>query len=277
MLKNDYMKEVENSLRILKMEVDKNLKDGNIEKCKELINKQFRALIGLDIETIDTLSFETVKELLSKDNQYNAEKYIALGELLKLEGLVSEKEGDISKKLFYYEKIVDSFFQGYEEDEAIDKKYINESKKEIEELMEYEIPIRIQKKIFKLYELLGSFDKAEDLLFQMIEDTNKDKEIIEEGKAFYNRLKELSKDLLEEGNFSFEELKKACINYKLVQVFFVVNYYAFLISLTIIFSTVSCKEANSSFESLEVSIGAWIITSTLEDLIFPPPLASKRL
>ena len=102
MLKNDYMKEVENSLRILKMEVDKNLKDGNIEKCKELINKQFRALIGLDIETIDTLSFETVKELLSKDNQYNAEKYIALGELLKLEGLVSEKEGDISKKLFYY-------------------------------------------------------------------------------------------------------------------------------------------------------------------------------
>ena len=154
MLKNDYMKEVENSLRILKMEVDKNLKDGNIEKCKELINKQFRALIGLDIETIDTLSFETVKELLSKD-----------------------------------------------------KKYINESKKEIEELMEYEIPIRIQKKIFKLYELLGSFDKAEDLLFQMIEDTNKDKEIIEEGKAFYNRLKELSKDLLEEGNFSFEEVE----------------------------------------------------------------------
>lgn len=207
MLKNDYMKEVENSLRILKMEVDKNLKDGNIEKCKELINKQFRALIGLDIETIDTLSFETVKELLSKDNQYNAEKYIALGELLKLEGLVSEKEGDISKKLFYYEKIVDSFFEGYEEDEAMDKKYINESKKEIEELMEYEIPIRIQKKIFKLYELLGSFDKAEDLLFQMIEDTNKDKEIIEEGKAFYNRLKELSKDLLEEGNLSFEEVE----------------------------------------------------------------------
>lgn len=102
---------------------------------------------------------------------------------------------------------MDSFFQGYEEDEAIDKKYINESKKEIEELMEYEIPIRIQKKIFKLYELLGSFDKAEDLLFQMIEDTNKDKEIIEEGKAFYNRLKELSKDLLEEGNLSFEEVE----------------------------------------------------------------------
>lgn len=207
MLKNDYMKELENSLRLLKMEVDQSLADGDIEKCKKLINKQLRALIGLDIETIDTLSFDTIKDILSKDNQYNAEKYIALGELLKLEGLVSEKEENIQNKLFYYEKIVEAFFEGYEEDETINKKYLNENKEQIEELMQYEISINIEKKIFRLYELLGSFDKAEDLLFQMINETNKDKEIIEQGKAFYNRLKELPQSLLEKGNFSFEEVE----------------------------------------------------------------------
>ena len=207
MLKNDYMKELENSLRLLKMEVDQSLADGDIEKCKKLINKQFRALIGLDVETIDTLSFNTIKDILSKDNQYNAEKYIALGELLKLEGLISEKEKNIQNKLFYYEKIVEAFFEVYEEDETINKKYLNESKEQIEELMQYEISINIEKKIFRLYELLGSFDKAEDLLFQMINETNKDKEIIEQGKAFYNRLKELPQSLLEKGNFSFEEVE----------------------------------------------------------------------
>ena len=207
MLKNDYMKELENSLRLLKMEVDQSLADGDIEKCKKLINKQFRALIGLDVETIDTLSFNTIKDILSKDNQYNAEKYIALGELLKLEGLISEKEKNIQNKLFYYEKIVEAFFEGYEEDETINKKYLNESKEQIEELMQYEISINIEKKIFRLYELLGSFDKAEDLLFQMINETNKDKEIIEQGKAFYNRLKELPQSLFEKGNFSFEEVE----------------------------------------------------------------------
>ena len=207
MLKNDYMKELENSLRLLKMEVDQSLADGDIEKCKKLINKQFRALIGLDVETIDTLSFNTIKDILSKDNQYNAEKYIALGELLKLEGLISEKEKNIQNKLFYYEKIVEAFFVLYEEDETINKKYLNESKEQIEELMQYEISINIEKKIFRLYELLGSFDKAEDLLFQMINETNKDKEIIEQGKAFYNRLKELPQSLLEKGNFSFEEVE----------------------------------------------------------------------
>lgn len=207
MLKNDYMKELENSLRLLKMEVDQSLADGDIEKCKKLINKQFRALIGLDVETIDTLSFNTIKDILSKDNQYNAEKYIALGELLKLEGLISEKEKNIQNKFFYYEKIVEAFFEGYEEDETINKKYLNESKEQIEELMQYEISINIEKKIFRLYELLGSFDKAEDLLFQMINETNKDKEIIEQGKAFYNRLKELPQSVLEQGNFSLEEVE----------------------------------------------------------------------
>lgn len=207
MLKNDYMKELENSLRLLKMEVAQSLAEGDIEKCKKIINKQFRGLIGLDIETIDTLSFDTIKDILSKDNQYNAEKYIALGELLKLEGLVSEKEKNIQNKLFYYEKIVEAFFEGYEEDETINKKYLNESKEQIEELMQYEISINIEKKIFRLYELLGSFDKAEDLLFQMINETNKDKEIIEQGKAFYNRLKELPQSVLEQGNFSLEEVE----------------------------------------------------------------------
>lgn len=207
MLKNDYMKELENSLRLLKMEVDQSLADGDIEKCKKLINKQFRALIGLDVETIDTLSFNTIKDILSKDNQYNAEKYIALGELLKFEGLVSEKEENIQNKLFYYEKIVEAFFEGYEEDETINKKYLNESKEQIEELMQYEISINIEKKIFRLYELLGSFDEAEDLLFQMINETNRDKEIIEQGKAFYNRLKELPQSVLEQGNFSLEEVE----------------------------------------------------------------------
>lgn len=207
MLKNDYMKELENSLRLLKMEVDQSLADGDIEKCKNLINRQLRALIGLDVETIDTLSFDTIKDILSKDNQYNAEKYIALGELLKLEGLVSEKEENIQNKLFYYEKIVEAFFEGYEEDETINKKYLNESKEQIEELMQYEISINIEKKIFRLYELLGSFDEAEDLLFQMINETNRDKEIIEQGKAFYNRLKELPQSVLEQGNFSLEEVE----------------------------------------------------------------------
>ena len=209
MLKNDYMKEVENSLRILKMDVDKSLADKDIELAKTLINKQFRALIGLDIDTISTLSFNTIKNMLSKENQYNAEKFIALGELLKLEGIVSEKENDIALKVFYYKKVIEAFNEGYEEDNSIDKKFLTESIDVIEDLKLYDIGIKYEKYIFRIYELLGKFDKAEDMLFQIIDESNKDKSIISEGIAFYNRLKELSNKDLEDGNLSLEEVRES--------------------------------------------------------------------
>lgn len=209
MLKNDYMKEVENSLRILKMDVDKSLADKDIELAKALINKQFRALIGLDIDTISTLSFNTIKNMLSKENQYNAEKFIALGELLKLEGIVSEKENDIALKVFYYKKVIEAFNEGYEEDNSIDKKFLTESIDVIEDLKLYDIGIKYEKYIFRIYELLGKFDKAEDMLFQIIDESNKDKSIISEGIAFYNRLKELSNKDLEDGNLSLEEVRES--------------------------------------------------------------------
>lgn len=203
------MKEVENSLRILKMDVDKSLADKDIELAKALINKQFRALIGLDIDTISTLSFNTIKNMLSKENQYNAEKFIALGELLKLEGIVSEKENDIALKVFYYKKVIEAFNEGYEEDNSIDKKFLTESIDVIEDLKLYDIGIKYEKYIFRIYELLGKFDKAEDMLFQIIDESNKDKSIISEGIAFYNRLKELSNKDLEDGNLSLEEVRES--------------------------------------------------------------------
>lgn len=209
MIKNDYIKEIENSLRILKIDVDKSLADKDIQLAKALINKQFRALIGLDINTINTLSFDTIKDMLSKENQYNAEKFIALGELLKLEGIVSEKENDISSKVFYYKKFIEAFIEAYEEDDSIDKKFLAESIDIIEDLKFYDIGIKYEKSIFRLYELLGKFDKAEDMLFQIIDERNKDKSIISEGIAFYNRLKELSNKELENGNLSLEEVNES--------------------------------------------------------------------
>lgn len=209
MIKNDYIKEIENSLRILKIDVDKSLADKDIQLAKDLINKQFRALIGLDINTINTLSFDTIKDMLSKENQYNAEKFIALGELLKLEGIVSEKENDISSKVFYYKKFIEAFIEAYEEDDSIDKKFLAESIDIIEDLKFYDIGIKYEKSIFRFYELLGKFDKAEDMLFQIIDERNKDKSIISEGIAFYNRLKELSNKELENGNLSLEEVNES--------------------------------------------------------------------
>lgn len=207
MLKNDYMKEVENTLKIVREEVDKNIINGDINKAKERVNKELKALIGLDINTIDILSFKSIEELISKEKQYNTEKYIAFGELMKLEGEIFGKENKENEKIGYYEKSLEGFYKAYSEDDSIDSKYLDDAVDVVADLSNYEFSLDIDKKILKIYEMANKFDKAEDTLFYMLRKTNNNGSIILEGMKFYNRLKERELEELIEGNLPIEEVE----------------------------------------------------------------------
>lgn len=207
MLKNDYMKEVENTLRLVREEVDKNIINGEIKQAKERVNKELKGLIGLDINTIDILSFQSIEELISKENHYNTEKYIAFGELMQLEGRIFGEEGKENEKIGYYEKSLDGFYKAYSEDDSIDSKYLDDAVEVAIELSNYESSLDVDKKIFKIYEMANRFDKAEDTLFYMLRKTDNDGSIILEGMRFYNRLKERELEELIEGNLPIEEVE----------------------------------------------------------------------
>jgi len=207
MLKNDYMKEVENTLKLVTEEVDTNILNGNIEEAKEKVNKQLKALVGLDIGTVDIFSFNSIEEHLSKDIQYNAEKFIAFACLMKLEGKISNIENKENSKIQYYEKSLEGFYKAYTEDDETNSKYLDDAVEVAGELSNYELSLDMDKKIFKLYELANKLDKAEDTLFYMLRKTNNDGSLILEGMRFYNRLKERELDELELSNLPIAEIE----------------------------------------------------------------------
>ena len=207
MLKNDYMKEVENSLKIVKKEVDKSILDNEINKAYELINKEFKALIGLDITTINTLSFDTVKTIISRDNQYNAEKYIALGELLILQGSVCERCNNEVEKFFYYDKALMAFVEAYNEDKHLENKYLIDSLETIDELKNYQLEDDVNKNIIRIYKLLDRFDAAEDVLYELINGTDNKRDAFQFGIDFYNSLKDKSQEELALGNLPIDEVR----------------------------------------------------------------------
>ena len=199
MIKKDFMKEIESSLKIVKREVDKNIINGDISKAKEAINNQLKGLVGLDIMTIDTISFSSVIDIISREDEFNGEKYIALGELLCLQGFVCQSTGDEEGQIRYYLKS--------REDSDIEKRYFQDGIHISDLLSVYDLTINENKKIFKFYEIVGKYDKAEDILFYMIKKSNKDKNIISMGINYYERLKNLSDEVLEAGNLSREEIE----------------------------------------------------------------------
>lgn len=214
MIKKDYMKEIENALKLAKREVDKNIINGDMESANAIINKELKGLVGLDITTIDTLSFSSIKDVVSRDNQYNAEKYIALGELLSLQGFVYQGKGDEENTLRYYRKAIESFYQAYEEDDSIEEKYLSDAKHIVEILVEYELEIDDELRIFRVYELTNQLDKAEDILFYIIKESENDRDVIQKGMEFYSRLKDKPEEILIDGNLPLEEIEDSYLELK---------------------------------------------------------------
>jgi uncharacterized phage-like protein YoqJ len=198
------MKEVENTLTLVTEEVDKCIINGDIEKAKERINKELKALVGIDIGTVDIFSFNSLEGIISKENQYNAEKFIAFACLMKLQGQISNDE---NSKIQYYEKSLEGFFKAYTEDDETNPKYLDDAAESASELSNYEFSLDMDKKILKIYELGNKLDKAEDTLFYMLRKTNNDGSVILEGMRFYNRLKEQEHEKLVLGNLPIAEVE----------------------------------------------------------------------
>ncbi|MDS0528551.1 DUF6483 family protein [Clostridium sp. SHJSY1] len=216
MLKNDYMKEIETTLKNIREEIDRSILDGEVSTAFNMINKEVKALVGLEIDTIDTLAFSDVIDLVRKENQYNSERYIALGELLYFEGYMYNTLKDESNKIKYYKKSLESFLCAYLEEEHLDERYLNDVMEVVKDLSQYEMSLEDNIRIFKFYEINKQLDKAEDILFYMIKNSDKDKTVISKGIEFYNRLKKKDENYLESGNLPLDEVNDGLENLKLM-------------------------------------------------------------
>lgn len=206
MIKRDLLKEIENGLKIVTDTVNEGILNNDTKEAFEIINNKMKEMVGVDIDTVNTVSFDTIKNMINVGFENNTDKYIAFGMLLKLQGYLYKQEGDISKEIFYYLVSISAFNEGFTCDDTYLDNYKDHIIEIIGELQKYELSIEESKEVFISYELIGKYDKAEDVLYEMI-NKSQDKESIKKlGIDFYNRLLEKSEDDLVKGNLSMDEV-----------------------------------------------------------------------
>lgn len=211
MIKRDLLKEIENGLKIVMDEVDKGILNNDTRKAFQIINNKMKEMVGIDIDTVNTVSFETIKGMINVGFENSADKYIALGMLLKFQGYLCKSQQDISKEIFYYLISISAFNEGFKYDDTYINNYKSSIIEIIDEIQKYELSMEESKEIFVAYELLGKYDKAEDVLYEMINKAKaKDKEKMKKlGIDFYNRLLNKNEDDLIKGNLPIEEVKES--------------------------------------------------------------------
>lgn len=170
---------------------------------------------GLTTGFINSASEEMLLNLISPLGVLNVEKCLWMALLLQQEGDIYEELEKSNESYYRYLKALHLLLEvqpGHSDVKDFD---INMAIEDIlNKLAEYELPLKTKSKIFSYFEKMGSYARAEDVFFEMVEGEEKapaGNEIIEQGIAFYNRLLKKSDADLLAGNLSKEEVEEGLV------------------------------------------------------------------
>lgn len=164
---------------------------------------------GFTSRFLNSLSEETIIQMLSPLGQLNVEAALWCGLLLKMEGETYEEMGQSSESYHRYLKALHLLLEVLRHENITgEPEFAQAITGLIKKLDDYELPNSIKEKLFMYYEHIGSYGKAEDIFFELLEADPDESGLIEQGKAFYGRL--LTKDNADllAGNLSREEAQE---------------------------------------------------------------------
>ncbi|MDP4179304.1 MAG: DUF6483 family protein [Bacillota bacterium] len=209
MIKNDYiLKIIEAIGDFLKRIVELLSKEEFIDAENEM-NETMQRLSGLSADTVEVLSYEQLISLMKLDWETGNNKCLVIGIILTKKGDKAALMNDTDKSCNYYFKALNILINTFDTD--VDErltKYFSFIDYLIDKLEEYEFSLELDEKILKYYEYISRYDKAEDLLFDMLEKNNWDQSLVISGVQFYERLLEKDEDELVNGNLPIDEVKQ---------------------------------------------------------------------
>lgn len=162
--------------------------------------------IGMTSRFINSISDEMLLQALSPLGKLNIESALWIGSLLHEEGNIYADMGNTTESYYRYCKalylLLEAFYQEHIPDETI---FITTIHELITKLSVYEMPLHIQRKLFRYYEQKGMYAQAENILFDYLEQSP-DAAMFADGTAFYQRLTLKSASDLAAGDLSHEEI-----------------------------------------------------------------------
>lgn len=210
MIKNDYLSLKMQELSEVIAKILKLLESKNIVESHEIIDDAFKRLLGISPRVAENLSYKDLIQFSGSSEAAQSIKLIILGELLKLDGDIGKQEGDTNKSIDLYIKAFNIFIKAM----SIDKDTCLEiSSKSISyisnEISEYELAFDALYSLFKYSEFLGNYAKAEDTLYELLEATDTELDMVAEAITFYKKLLTKSDEELIAGNLPREEIEDA--------------------------------------------------------------------
>lgn len=205
MLKNDYiMKIVEQAGRVLQQVLRR--ADENPAAALDEIDEALQLYTGLSRTDVDALSAEQIAAHLRRAEMGGFGETLMVAELLAAEATLSERGGDDDVAYDQRLKALELHLEitlGHSLTHVPTDSNIETL---LTALDAYELPQKVKLRLFAYYEKAGRLALAEDTLFELLEDTGSDSQLVETGLAFYERLLQKTDYELLSGDLPREEV-----------------------------------------------------------------------
>ena len=206
MIERDYIMRMIQMLVQALVQILFHKRGGQYPEALGEIQKASKTLIGVELDVIQRLSDIQIIELLSLVKIFGIPKCYVAGRLLKEEADILKLQGKnaevpdlLVKSLSLMTEAAVQYGGPTDADHATAVDNI------IRALPVDELPVHVQKKLFKYYEIIHRYGKAEDVMFLIVD---RESGFVTDGERFYERLQKKSDEELIDGNFSRGEIKE---------------------------------------------------------------------
>ena len=170
---------------------------------------------GLTSRFINSVSDEMLLQAISPLGMLNVDKCLWIAVLLKAEGEIYEEQGNSNESYYRFLKALHLYILALSHEATLqDTTLYSDIQELLNKLEDYELPLSTKEKLFPYYEQIGHYDKAEDILFEVLDADATNNALFERGKAFYARLLTKNDTDLRVGNLSKEEVEEGLAQLK---------------------------------------------------------------
>ncbi len=166
-------------------------------------------MTGLTSSFINSVSDDMLIQAISPLGMLNVDKCLWIAVLLKAEGEIYDDLGNSNESYYRYLKSLHLYLLALSHEVTMqDTELFADIEELLHKLEDYELPLAMKEMLLPYYERIGKYDKAENILFEIIEADSTSTAFLEQGRAFYKRLLTRSDADLLSGNLSREEAEE---------------------------------------------------------------------
>lgn len=189
--------------------------EGDAEVAREEIAEAYSRVFGIPLSLLSLSPVSDIVDLLSTSEGEDAERILSLAELLKMDGELYQKEGDVEEAQWRFDLSLELLIAGIEaSSQTASEKILDPFEPAIRFSIRNQTSLELLAALYGLYREAANYGLAKDLIVAFIETDGGKSEGINEGTAFLSDLLGRSDEELEQGSITRQEIEEALENLK---------------------------------------------------------------